>query len=116
MAITKLGHMKEASRGNPGKHLKNAIHYILNPEKTEKMVLTGGNSGYTPDEICQTFIRTKQLYEKPYGRQGYHYIISFKPGEANEEQVYKLVKRWCEEYLKNSSPNGTFTLHVLSYP
>lgn len=58
MAITKLGHMKEASRGNPGKHLKNAIHYILNPEKTEKMVLTGGNSGYTPDEIYQTFIRT----------------------------------------------------------
>lgn len=54
MAITKLGHMKEASRGNPGKHLKNAIHYILNPEKTEKMVLTGGNSGYTPDEIYQT--------------------------------------------------------------
>lgn len=110
MAITKLGHMKEASKGNPGKHLKNAIHYILNPEKTEKMVLTGGNSGYTPDEIYQTFIRTKQLYEKPYGRQGYHYIISFKPGEANEEQVYKLVKRWCEEYLKDNY-DYVFTLH-----
>ena len=102
--------MKEASRGNPGKHLKNAIHYILNPEKTEKTVLTGGNSGYTSDEIYQTFLRTKQLYEKPYGRQGYHYIISFKPGEANEEQVYKLVKRWCEEYLKDNY-DYVFALH-----
>lgn len=110
MAITKLGHMKESSRGNPGKHLKNAIHYILNPDKTEKMVLTGGNSGYTPDEIYQTFLRTKQLYEKPYGRQGYHYIISFKPGEASEEQVYKLMKRWCEEYLKDNY-DYVFALH-----
>lgn len=60
--------------------------------------------------VYQTFLRTKQLYEKPYGRQGYHYIIIFKPGEVKEEQVYKLVKRWCEEYLKDNY-DYVFTLH-----
>lgn len=99
MAITKLGHMKECSKGNPGRHLKNAIAYILNPEKTEHLALIGGNSGYTAEEVYNTFLSTKELYDKPYGRQGYHFIISFKPGEATQEQVYKMAKQWCEEYL-----------------
>lgn len=110
MAITKLGHMKESSRGNPGRHLKNAIAYILNPEKTENLALIGGNSGYTAEDIYHTFLSTKQLYDKLYGRQGYHFIISFKPGEATQEQVYKLAKKWCEEYL-GENYDHVFAVH-----
>ena len=33
MAISKLMHMKETA-GNPSRHLKRAIEYIMNPEKT----------------------------------------------------------------------------------
>ena len=62
MAITKLGHMKEASRGNPGKHLKNAIHYILNPENTQKMGFKCVNIGKTKEDIYQTILTKKQKY------------------------------------------------------
>lgn len=110
MAITKLGHMKESSRGNPGKHLKNAIRYILNPDKTEKMLLSGGNSGYDAAEIYTTFMDTKKEFGKLYGRQGYHVIISFKPGEAALEQVYQLTKQWCEMYLGDAY-DYVFAIH-----
>lgn len=99
MAITKLGHMKECSRNNPTSHLKNAIAYILNPEKTENLSMVGGNSGSAPKEIYDTFLSTKEEYQKMNGRQGYHFIISFKPGEATAEQVYKMARKWCDEYL-----------------
>lgn len=110
MAITKLGHMKESSRGNPGKHLENAIKYILNPDKTEQLLLTGGNSGYDAAEIFQTFMETKKEFGKLYGRQGYHFIISFKPGEVTVEQVYRLTKCWCEEYLGDGYDH-VFAIH-----
>ena len=60
MAITKLGHMKEVKKGHPSSHLKNAIRYILNPEKTEGMLLVGGNSGVTAEEVYRTFLATKE--------------------------------------------------------
>ncbi len=99
MAITKLGHMKESSRGNPGRHLQNAIEYIMNPEKTEHRLLVGGNSGSAPAEVYQTFLDTKMDYGKLYGRQGYHFVISFKPGEVSLEQLHELTQRWCNTYL-----------------
>lgn len=91
--------MKECSKKNPAAHLKNAITYILNPEKTENSSMIGGNSGYTAAEIYDTFSSTKKDYKKMDGRQGYHFIISFKPGEATVEQVYKMADKWCQEYL-----------------
>lgn len=36
MAITKIQCLNEAHTGNPAAHLKNALSYIQNPEKTEE--------------------------------------------------------------------------------
>lgn len=42
---------------------------------------------------------TKIDWDKLEGRQGYHFVISFKPGEATEEIAYQVLKEFCEEYL-----------------
>lgn len=61
----------------------------MNPKKTEDGKLIGGNAGMTPKEVYQTMMDTKSDWEKLDGRQGYHYVISFKPGEASEETAYQ---------------------------
>lgn len=71
------------------RHLNNSIQYIMNPKKTEDGKLIGGNAGMTPKEVYQTMMDTKSDWEKLDGRQGYHYVISFKPGEASEETAYQ---------------------------
>ncbi len=41
MAITKILNIQAADDRNPSAHLKNAIEYIQNPDKTEECVLVG---------------------------------------------------------------------------
>ena len=42
MAITKILNIMESEGRNPAWHLKNALEYIQNPDKTEECVLVGG--------------------------------------------------------------------------
>ena len=102
MAITKLMHMKEAPVV-PHTHLKNAIDYVLDvkngQEKTEGGLYVGGNAGYTNDDILETFLNTKREYGKEHGRQGYHFVISFAPGECDPGTAYEVAKEFCESYL-----------------
>ena len=42
MTITKILNIKESEGRNPASHLKNALEYIQNPDKTEECVLVGG--------------------------------------------------------------------------
>ena len=42
MAITKILNIQESEGRNPATHLKNALEYIQNPDKTEECVLVGG--------------------------------------------------------------------------
>lgn len=102
MAITKLMHMKEAP-GVPYTHLKNAIDYVLDIKngqaKTEGGLYVGGNAGYTNDDILETFLNTKREYGKEHGRQGYHFVISFAPGECDPGTAYDVAKEFCESYL-----------------
>lgn len=98
MGITKLMHLKE---GSPTRHthLRNAIRYILSPEKTKDGLLAGGNSGTEPMEILASFLETKREFGKLSGRQGYHFVISFAKGETDEQTAYKVVQDFCREYL-----------------
>ena len=102
MAITKLMHMKEAS-GVPHRHLANAIKYILDEKneeaKTNQGLYVGGNSGYDSADILKTFLDTKELFGKVHGRQGYHFVISFAPGETNADEAYQMTKEFTEKYL-----------------
>ena len=102
MAITKLMHMKEAP-AVPYRHLANAVKYILdeknNEAKTCDGLYVGGNAGYDSEDIIKTFLDTKELYGKLHGRQGYHFVISFEPGETDVDEAYKITKEFAKKYL-----------------
>lgn len=101
MAITKLMHMKTAKSGNKSSHLKNAIDYILKKEKVAVVngtSLSGTNACLLSDAY-NNMMDTKRAYGKTEGRQGYHFVISFKPEQATVEQVYKITQEFVKEYL-----------------
>lgn len=108
MAITKLSSIG-TPQGGGGAHLKNCISYIMNPDKTEGLI--GGNAGTTPPEIYQVMIDTKQEWEKEEGRQGYHFVISFRPGEVTKEKAYSVINDFCEEYL-GENYDYVFSIHT----
>ena len=80
MAITKILNIKESEGRNPASHLKNALEYIQNPDKTEECVLVGGIN-CLPDTAFEQMEETKNIFHKTGKRQGYHVIISFSPEE-----------------------------------
>ena len=102
MAITKLMHLKEAP-AVPHRHLANAVQYILdeknNEAKTCDGLYVGGNAGYNSEDIIKTFLDTKELYGKLHGRQGYHFVISFEPGETDADEAYEITKEFAKKYL-----------------
>ena len=102
MAVTVLNHLKESSGGNKAAHLKNCIYYITNPEKTEAGLWIGGNVGREPGQIYKAMMDTKNDWGKRNGRQGYHFVISFRPQEADEETAYAVGKEFCEKYLHDN--------------
>ena len=51
MAITKILNIQESEGRNPASHLKNALEYIQNPDKTEECILVGGIN-CLPDKMC----------------------------------------------------------------
>lgn len=98
LAVTVLKNLKESPR-RPSKHLQNCIRYILNTEKTEDGLWVGGNVGREANEVYQAMLDTKMDWQKSFGRQGYHFVISFQPGEVSEETAYEVGKDFCARYL-----------------
>ena len=72
--------------------------------------MIGGNSGFTPQEVYQVMMDSKLDWDKLEGRQGYHFVISFQPGEVNEEMAYQVIKEFCEEYLGDDF-DYVFSIH-----
>ena len=99
MAVTVLKNIKEARNRSPSAHLKNAIRYIMNPKKTENGLWVGGNVGTDPEQVYQAMMDTKKDFGKLYGRQGYHFVISFAPEEADEETTFLIGQEFCRRYL-----------------
>ena len=91
MAITKILNIMESEGRNPASHLKNALEYIQNPDKTEECVLVGGIN-CLPDTAFEQMEETKNIFHKTGKRQGYHVIISFSPEEkvTAEQAMYVL--------------------------
>ena len=108
MAITKMMHIK-GSNGNNG--LKRCISYIMNPEKTEDGLLIGSNSGNTPEEIFKVMMDTKEDWDKTDKRQGYHFVISWKPGEVSKRQAFEVTSAFCKEYLSDEY-DYVFSVHT----
>lgn len=109
MAVTKLMNIKSSPHG-VGRHLYNSIRYIINPEKTKDGLLVGGNAGNTADEIYDVMMNTKRDWDKCDGRQGYHFVLSWKPGEIEADIAFQLVQEFCEEYLDDNY-DYVFSVH-----
>lgn len=100
MAITKVMHMKASKNRQIDVHLKQAITYILKPEKLGDANLVGGIN-CLPEKAYEMMKATKKMFQKTGGRQGYHLVISLRPGEGTPEQMYDIAMRFAEELLRN---------------
>ena len=99
MAITKILNIKESEGRNPATHLKNALEYIQNPDKTEECVLVGGIN-CLPDTAFEQMEETKNIFHKTGKRQGYHVIISFSPEEkVTAEQAMYVLEHFAKDVL-----------------
>ena len=99
MAITKILNIKESEGRNPASHLKNALEYIQNPNKTEECVLVGGIN-CLPDTAFEQMDETKNIFHKTGKRQGYHVIISFSPEEkVTAEQAMYVLEHFAKDVL-----------------
>ena len=99
MAITKILNIMESEGRNPASHLKNALEYIQNPDKTEECVLVG-SINCLPDTAFEQMEETKNIFHKTSKRQGYHVIISFSPEEkVTAEQAMYVLEHFAKNVL-----------------
>ena len=99
MAITKILNIMESEGRNPTTHLKNALEYIQNPDKTEECVLVGGIN-CLPDTAFEQMEETKNIFHKTGKRQGYHVIISFSTEEkVTAEQAMYVLEHFAKDVL-----------------
>lgn len=99
MSIIKILNIMESEGRNPASHLKNALEYIQNPDKTEECVLVGGINCLT-DIAFEQMEETKNIFHKTGKRQGYHVIISFSPEEkVIAEQAMYVLEHFAKDVL-----------------
>ena len=99
MAITKILNIMESEGRNPASHMKNALEYIQNPDKTEECVLVGGINCLL-DTAFEQMEETKNIFHKTGKRQGYHVIISFSPEEkVTAEQAMYVIEHFAKDVL-----------------
>jgi len=110
MAITKIISINSVEKGNPAEHLKAAISYIQNGDKTEEGVLVG-SINCLPETAFEQMLDTKKLFGKTGKREGYHIIISLVPGEGTAEVAFDIIRRFAEEFLKDEY-EAVYSVHT----
>ena len=90
MAVTKI----LARNGG----LKAAIEYVLNGDKTQEQILTA-HLNCDPGHAYQQMMDTKRELGKLDGRQCYHIIQSFVPGEITPELALEIATEFAREHL-----------------
>ncbi len=88
--------MKASGKARMDIHLKHAVNYILQPKKLGDANLAGGIN-CLPDTAYEQMKSTKQMFGKAGGRQGYHFVLSLKPGEGTPEIMYDIAIRFAEK-------------------
>lgn len=109
MAITKILTINDCGEKFAGKHLKQAIDYIIDAEKTQGgRYVTGINC--QPQEAFQQMKMTKLKYGKTDKRQGYHLIISFEEKKLEPGLAFEIVGKFVEEFL-GSGYEAIYAVH-----
>ena len=103
MAITKILNIGGSKEGVRSQHLRHALVYITNSEKTQNNILVG-SVNCLPDAVSayMQMIDTKKYFGKELGRQGYHIIISFEKGEASPETAFAIGEKFVQEFLQEN--------------
>lgn len=109
MAISKILHMKDCGGHFHGKHLKSALDYVMNPEKTQGGRLTGAVNCQA-DTAFEQMKATKRKFGKIDKRQGYHIILSFKEDEVDPDTAFALTQRFVTEFL-GKEYEAVFVVH-----
>lgn len=98
MAITKILTINDSGVKFSGKHLKQAIEYIIDSGKTQDgRFVTGINC--QPEKAFEQMKATKLKFGKADKRQGYHLIISFEEGEVAPDTAFEIIGKFVQEYL-----------------
>lgn len=98
MAISKILHMKDSGNSFHARHLKRALDYVMNPEKTQGGRLVGAINCQT-DMAFEQMMDTKKQFGKTDKRQGYHIILSFKEDEVEPDRAFEITQKFVAEYL-----------------
>ena len=109
MAISKILNMKDCGGHFHGKHLKRALDYVMNPEKTQGGRLVGAINCQV-DTAFEQMKETKRKFGKIDKRQGYHIILSFKENEVNPDTAFEITQKFVQEYLGRSY-EAVFVVH-----
>jgi hypothetical protein len=102
--------MNSEKNRNPAQHLQNALEYIQNPDKTEKLLFVG-SVNCPPKTAFEQMMNTKKMFQKTDKRQGYHIVLALKPGEGTPEIAYDMAKRFTEEFLGDRY-EAVYAVHV----
>ena len=100
MAINKVINKSTKSHGA----MRNVLEYVLRDEKVKEgyVEIAGPYSGETInyDEVYQTWLAEKRLWDKDSGRMYTHNIISFhKDEQVTPEQVLEIGKEFAERFF-----------------
>lgn len=98
MAISKILYIGDCGKGYAGKHLKQALDYITEKEKTGDGRWIGSLNCQI-DNTYEQMRQTKMQFGKTDKRQGYHLIISFVEGEVDAETAFEVIGKFAKEYL-----------------
>ena len=109
MAISKILHMKDSGNSFHARHLKRALDYVMNPEKTQRGRLVGAINCQT-DMAFEQMMDTKKQFGKTDKRQGYHIILSFKEDEVEPDRAFEITQKFVAEYLGDAY-EAVFVVH-----
>jgi len=109
LAISKILHMKDSGNSFHARHLKRALDYVMNPEKTQRGRLVGAVNCQA-DMAFEQMIDTKKQFGKTDKRQGYHIILSFKEDEVEPDRAFEITQKFVAEYLSDAY-EAVFVVH-----
>lgn len=109
MAISKILHMKDSGNSFHARHLKRALDYVMNPEKTQRGRLVGAVNCQA-DMAFEQMMDTKKQFGKTDKRQGYHIILSFKEDEVEPDRAFEITQKFAAEYLGDAY-EAVFVVH-----
>ena len=70
--------------------LDGTIEYAVNHNKTEQRLYESVINCSSADNAYTEMMSTKSRWNKINGRQGYHIIQSFAPGETTPDEAHKI--------------------------